>query len=157
MTVKKESLNDGEIDEIEEFNDVISNTQNEDYVLEALTDEETEETKGSGLSKEQAAWLKKDSAKNGYKKHCGGIRVNVRSPQMTAPRVKARIGTIDKLRLWAPSQAITTLKSGPYHGPEILTVQRRPGKLGLVTIEIWGHKKGEAKNYRYMVLRVNFI
>ena len=76
---------------------------------------------------------------------------------MTAPRVKARIGTIDKLRLWGPSQAITTLKSGPYNGPDILTVQRKPGKLGLVTIEIWGHKSGEAKNFRYMVLRVNFI
>ena len=153
--MKKENSHETEIDEIEEFNNTIQDLQNEDYETEELDNEEIEES-GGGKT-DAAAWLKQDSAKNGYKKHCGGISVIVKNPQMTAPRVKARIGTIDKLRLWGPSQAITTLKSGPYNGPEILTVQRKPGKLGLVTIEIWGHQKGEAKNYRYMVLRVNFV
>lgn len=146
-----------EIEEIEEFGDWMDEELVQNYEVEELTDEEAEEISGGAITgKDAAEWLKKDSAKKGYKKHCGGIRLETQNSQILVPRVNARIGTVDKVYVTAPSKPIAQLKDGAYNGPKVFTVSRKSGKIGLVTLELWGHQKGEAKNYRYMVLRVTF-
>ena len=168
--MKRDNFNETdfeEIEEIEEFGDWANEELEQNYEVEELTDEEAEEISGGAYTakkalggaitgKDAAEWLKKDSAKKGYKKHCGGIRLETQNSQISVSRVNARIGTVDKVYVTAPSKPIAQLRDGAYNGPKTFTVARKSGKIGLVTLELWGHQKGEAKNYRYMVLRVTF-
>ena len=129
----------------------IENLNEDIYVVDELTNDEMEETSGGADS-----WLAKDSAAKGYKKHCGGIRLSTSNPRISVTRLGMRIGKIDKIYVAPGSIHVTCFINGPMGGPDKIEVCRKSGTLGLVTIEAWGHQKGEPKNYRYAVLRVQF-
>ena len=147
-------------DDFEEIKTFETDNSEEKFEVEELTGEEIEETAGGAYAVKGVnvpnTWLAKDSAKKGYKKHCGGIRVSTNNPQITVSQLGARLGKIDKIFIAPGSIPVTCLVSGPMGGPDSIQVYRRTGRLGLVTIEAWGHQKNEGKNYRYAVLRVQF-
>lgn len=154
-----------EWEEYEEFDsDIVSNEYSEEtldseesYDFEELTDDEAEDTTGGatmvGL---KGTSINPDAQKKGYSKHCGGIRISTSSPTITVTQLGARLGKIDKTYITQSSIPVKCLIGGPASGPDSIQVIRKTGRLGLVTIEAWGHQKGEPKNYRYGVLRVQF-
>ncbi len=160
--MNKEDLDEFKIEEINEFEPYVNTDENEANEVQWLTEEETEETEGGKYYVQAvetfspSSWLANDSAKKGYKKHCGGLKFSTSNPSITVERLGLRIGQIDKIFVAPGSIPVRCSIVNPSGGIGKITVSRRAGKLGLVTIEAWGHQKNEPKNYRYAVLRVQF-
>ena len=165
--MKEESDEFKEISEEDVFNQITDATEEELVEVEELTDSETEETTGGGkavFAVQSAAPVKNLAGGNmygvvgigdlkNYGKHCGGIQLITKTPSVTVSKVGARIGIIDKI--YKTKSSIPARVSGV--GTSNLVVTRSSGKLGLVTLEIHGHQQGEPKNFRFVVVRVNFV
>ena len=152
------------ISELDEFEEITDATEGEDVEVEELTDSETEETAGGAvrlqvvgvgvnqISGSSMSGVSGIAVQKSYGKHCGGIQLMVKTPSVTVSKVGARIGIIDKI--YVTKNSIPARVSGV--GTSNLVVTRGSGRLGLVTLEIHGHQQGEPKNYRFVVVRVNF-
>lgn len=158
-----------EITELDEFDQFTNTTQGEDYEVQELTDIEIEETEGGAIVSQftsttggsgsstskigfQGVSIPNVGNLKSYGKHCGGIQLAVRTPSVSIAKVGARIGIIDKI--YVTKSSIPARVSGV--GTSNLVVTRGSGRLGLVTLEIHGHQQGEPKNWRFVVVRVNF-
>lgn len=159
--MKEDNFENDFIEEVDEFNTDSMEFSLED--VEELSDEETESTEGGGVNALKGTTrgsfdvLSGTSSLSGtlksYGKHCGGIELIVKTPSISVPKVGQRIGIIDKI--YVTKSSIPARVSGV--GTSNLVVTRSSGKIGLVTLEIHGHQQGEPKNWRFVVVRVNFL
>ena len=157
---KTETKKIDEIEEINEFEQFENYTEDVEEEVEDLSDWEKEETEGGVVI---APKLLQNIPTNSntlnigtlksYAKHCGGIEIKTKNPTVNIAGVGARVGIIDKIYIAKSS----TLARAKGIGTSNLVVTRRTSNLGMVTLEIHGHQKGEPKNWRFVVVRVIFM
>ena len=143
--MKNDKFNRNDFDEIEECDDVIYDSDNENYDVEELTDDEVEETIGGELAKpEELTSASTPIATN------RNFKYTTTEDEICLTDLTQRLGQIDKI------QVINNPINAKISCNDNLVSIENQGAYGLVQMEVSGHNAGETKSARAENIFVEF-
>ena len=143
--MKNDDFNGNDFDEIEEYDDVIYDSDNENYAVEELTAEEVEETIGGGLAKpEEFASASTPIVTN------RNFKYTTTEDEICLTDLTQRLGQIEKI------QVINNPINAKISCNDNLVSIENQGVYGLVQMEVSGHNAGETKSARAENIFVEF-